>query len=75
MSSTNIYACLVCGRYFQGKGKNTPAYEHSLDHEHYLFLNLDSAKIFILPENEEIIDSSLEDIQYNLNPTYTTNDI
>jgi U4/U6.U5 tri-snRNP-associated protein 2 len=30
LSSNNVYCCLVCGRYFQGKGQATPAYEHSI---------------------------------------------
>lgn len=30
LSHTNIYACLVCGRYFQGKSSTSPAYQHSI---------------------------------------------
>lgn len=26
MSNMNIYSCLVCGKFFQGRGKQTPAY-------------------------------------------------
>ena len=26
----NTYACLVCGKYFQGRGKHTQAFTHSL---------------------------------------------
>ena len=51
-SNINVYCCLVCGRYFQGKGKNTYAYEHSLDHNHSLFMNLDTGKVYVLPENQ-----------------------
>ena len=31
LAPTNVYACLVCGRYFQGRGPNTQAYTHSLE--------------------------------------------
>src|SRR6202167_3849311 len=27
----NIYGCLVCGKYFQGRGRNSHAYAHSID--------------------------------------------
>jgi U4/U6.U5 tri-snRNP-associated protein 2 len=30
LSNINVYGCLVCGRFFQGKGLSTPAYEHSI---------------------------------------------
>ena len=26
----NVYACLVCGKYFQGRGTHTQAYTHAL---------------------------------------------
>jgi len=44
LAPTNVYACLVCGRYFQGRGPNTQAYTHSLEATHHVFMNLDSAK-------------------------------
>ena len=30
MNRINVYACLVCGKYFQGRGNNTHAYTHRL---------------------------------------------
>lgn len=30
LSNLNVYCCLICGKYFQGRGKNTPAYTHSV---------------------------------------------
>jgi U4/U6.U5 tri-snRNP-associated protein 2 len=26
MSTNNVYVCLVCGKYYQGKGMTTPAF-------------------------------------------------
>jgi U4/U6.U5 tri-snRNP-associated protein 2 len=34
LSTLNVYCCLVCGKYFQGKGQSTNAYMHSLQPEH-----------------------------------------
>ncbi|CAD5206437.1 unnamed protein product [Bursaphelenchus okinawaensis] len=71
LQHTNVYACMVCGKYFQGRGTNTHAYTHALDTEHHVFLNLSTLKFYCLPDNYEIIDPSLEDIQYVLKPVYT----
>jgi U4/U6.U5 tri-snRNP-associated protein 2 len=62
MSSINVYACLVCGRFFQGKGKSTPAFEHSLEYEHEIYMNLETGKVYVLPDNEEIVEEGVEDI-------------
>uniref|UniRef100_A0AC34QND0 UBP-type domain-containing protein n=1 Tax=Panagrolaimus sp. JU765 TaxID=591449 RepID=A0AC34QND0_9BILA len=75
LSHVNVYACMVCGKYFQGRGTNTHAYTHALDVDHRVFLNLTTLKFYCLPENYEIIDPSLEDIQYVLKPSYTPEDI
>ena len=37
LSTLNVYCCLVCGKYFQGKGQGTPAYLHSLQPSHTEF--------------------------------------
>lgn len=71
----NVYCCLVCSKYFQGRGKGTHAHVHSLDAGHHVFLNLHTAKFFCLPDNYEVIDHSLEDILYQINPRFTRNDI
>jgi len=70
-SRINVYACLVCGKYFQGRGAKTHAYTHSVETGHRVFLNLETKKFYCLPDNYEIIDPSLADIVYVLNPTYT----
>ncbi|KAL0281029.1 UNVERIFIED_CONTAM: hypothetical protein PYX00_002148 [Menopon gallinae] len=75
LSRINVYACLVCGKYFQGRGTNTHAYTHSVSDGHHVYLNLHTLKFYCLPDNYEIIDSSLDDIKYVLNPTFTTEQI
>jgi U4/U6.U5 tri-snRNP-associated protein 2 len=49
LSNMNVYACLVCGKYFQGRGKNTYAYTHSVQASHHVFMNLHNGKIYCLP--------------------------
>ncbi|CAI4223319.1 unnamed protein product [Auanema sp. JU1783] len=71
LSHLNVYACLICGKYFQGRGTNTHAYTHSLDTDHRVFMNLQTLKFFCLPDNYEVQDPSLDDIKYVLQPTYT----
>lgn len=34
-------------------------------------MNLQNTKIYCLPDNYEVIDNSLKDIQFNLDPQYT----
>lgn len=75
LSHLNVYACLVCGKYFQGRGTNTHAHTHSVDEEHHVFLNLETHKFYCLPDNYEIKDSSLDDIIYLLNPTFSKSEI
>ncbi|GMR58778.1 hypothetical protein PMAYCL1PPCAC_28973, partial [Pristionchus mayeri] len=71
LSHLNVYACMVCGKYFQGRGTNTHAYTHSLDTDHRVFLNLQQLKFFCLPDNYEVVDPSLDDIKYVLKPHFS----
>ena len=67
LSRINVYACLICGKYFQGRGNNTHAYyTHSVSENHRVFLNLETKKIYCLPDNYEVIDASLGDIMYDV---------
>lgn len=75
LSKTNVYACLVCGKYFQGRGRSTHAFIHSVSEFHYVFLNLETLKIYCLPDNYEVEDSCLDDILYVVRPTFTKDDI
>ena len=71
LSPHNVYACLVCGKYFQGRGPNTQAYTHSLEASHHVFMNLDSGKVYCLPDAYEVVDRSLDDIRHVLDPSFT----
>eukprot|EP00124_Ichthyophonus_hoferi_P003310 Ihof_evm3s281 gene=Ihof_evmTU3s281 len=75
LSNQNVYACLVCGKYFQGRGRGTYAHTHSITVNHHVFINLHTLKFYCLPDNYEIIDNSLADIQALLNPTFSQSDI
>jgi len=58
---------------FQGRGQNTHAYTHSVSVGHRVYLNLETKKFYCLPDNYEIIDPSLADIVYVLDPTFSVN--
>ncbi|KAL4367089.1 hypothetical protein GQ457_05G030980 [Hibiscus cannabinus] len=71
LSNLNVYACLVCGKYFQGRGKKSHAYTHSLEAGHHVYINLRTEKVYCLPDGYEINDPSLDDIRYVLNPRFS----
>jgi len=68
LSNLNVYACLVCGKYYQGRGKKSHAYTHSLEAGHHVYINLRTEKVYCLPDGYEINDPSLDDIRNVLNP-------
>jgi len=70
LQNLNVYACLVCGKYFQGRGRGSQAYLHSLQANHHVFVNLHDERVYCLPDDYEVVDSSLADIKYVLNPVY-----
>ncbi|KAJ8769699.1 hypothetical protein K2173_005302 [Erythroxylum novogranatense] len=71
LSNLNVYACLVCGKYYQGRGKKSHAYTHSLEAGHHVYINLQTEKVYCLPDGYEVIDPSLDDIRHVLNPRFT----
>lgn len=75
LSKVNVYACLVCGKYFQGRGKSTHAFTHSVSDAHHVFLNLETLKFYCLPDQYEIEDQSLDDILFVLKPTFSHEEI
>lgn len=58
-----------------GRGKNSPAYFHSMSQDHHLFMHLDTKSVYCLPENYQVIKGYVEDIAHNVDPTYTEEDI
>jgi U4/U6.U5 tri-snRNP-associated protein 2 len=75
LSNINVYACLVCGKYYQGRGRSSHAYTHSLDADHHVFINMASLRVYVLPESYEVPSRALDDIKYVVNPTYTREDV
>eukprot|EP00398_MALV-I-01_sp_L67-1_P000996 gene996-721_t len=70
LTGQNVYVDLVDGKYFQGRGRGTLAYKHALEKEHYVWMNLANGKVYCIPDDYEVVDRALDDIKYNLNPTY-----
>ena len=75
LSNINVYACLVCGKYFQGRGPKSHAYFHALDEDHHVFINLESQRVYVLPEGYEVKGKSLDDIKYVSDPRYTRKEV
>lgn len=75
LSNINVYACLVCGRYYQGRGPKSHAYFHALDVGHHVFVNMETKKVYVLPEGYEVQSSSLDDIKYVVDPQYKKEEV
>jgi len=71
LSNINVYACLVCGKYYQGRGPKSHAYFHALEVSHHVYINMQTQKVYVLPEGYEVKSKSLEDIKFVSDPTYT----
>lgn len=46
-----------------GRGIKSHAYTHSVQQGHHVYINLSTLKFYCLPDNYEVIDSSLDDIK------------
>ena len=68
LSNINVYACLICGKYFQGRGTSTHAYFHALEDGHHVYVNMQTKKVYVLPEGYEVMNKSLEDIKFVVDP-------
>ncbi|KAH6892280.1 hypothetical protein B0T10DRAFT_483493 [Thelonectria olida] len=75
LSNINVYACLVCGKYFQGRGPKSHAYFHALDEDHHVFINLESQRVYVLPEGYEVKSRALDDIKYVSDPRYAKKEV
>ncbi|EMD32535.1 spindle pole body protein [Gelatoporia subvermispora B] len=75
LSNINIYGCLVCGKYFQGRGRSSYAYAHSIHDDHHVFINLETTKVYVLPDGYAVSDPSLEDISFVLAPSFSQTQI
>lgn len=74
-SGPHVYGCLVCGKFFRGRGRQTPAYTHSVDEGHFIFVHLLRGTFHCLPDDYRVVDPSLADISAALHPTFSTPDI
>jgi U4/U6.U5 tri-snRNP-associated protein 2 len=75
LSNINVYACLVCGRYYQGRGPKSHAYFHALEVGHHVYINMQTQKVYVLPEGYEVKNKSLEDIKFVSDPRYTKDEV
>ncbi|SCU98113.1 LAMI_0F13080g1_1 [Lachancea mirantina] len=78
LSPLNVYCCLVCGRYLQGRSSNTVAFRHSIEEGHHIFVSMATRAFYALPENHEIAQESahvLKKIDQLIRPSYTQRDI
>mmetsp|Transcript_9088 Transcript_9088/g.55379 ORF Transcript_9088/g.55379 Transcript_9088/m.55379 type:complete len:591 (-) Transcript_9088:552-2324(-) len=75
LSPVNVYACLVCGKYFQGRGPKSHAYIHSLEADHHMFMKLTTGNVYCLPDGYEVVDRSLDDIRRVLHADFSEDDI
>lgn len=75
LSNQNVYACLVCGKYFSGRGLKTPAYFHALEVGHHVYINMETKKVYVLPEGYEVKSKSLEDIKIVVDPQFTASEV
>ncbi|KAL1965653.1 hypothetical protein VTN77DRAFT_5330 [Rasamsonia byssochlamydoides] len=75
LSNINVYACLVCGKYYQGRGPKSYAYFHALEVGHHVFVNMETKRVYVLPEGYEVKSKSLDDIKYVVDPTYTKEEV
>ena len=65
----------VCGKFFAGRGRLTPAYTHSVSLGHFVFMNLRDGRAYCLPDGYEVRDSSLRDAQFCLSPVFTFREV
>jgi hypothetical protein len=50
LSDQHVYCCLVCGKFFQGRGRHTPAFTHAVHAGHHVTMQLlEPNRIFVLP--------------------------
>ncbi|KAF7510680.1 hypothetical protein GJ744_006046 [Endocarpon pusillum] len=75
LSNINVYACLVCGKYYQGRGPKSHAYFHALEVGHHVYINMETKRVYVLPEGYEVQNKSLEDIKYVVDPRFTEADV
>lgn len=75
LEAHNVYTCLVCGKYFQGRGPASHAFAHALDAGHHVFLNLTTEAAYSLPDNLRIVDPLIDRIVAALHPRFSPDSV
>ena len=75
LSNINVYACLVCGKYYQGRGPKSQAYFHALEEGHHVYVNMETKKVYVLPEGYEVLSKSLDDIKFVVDPRMSKEEV
>ncbi|KAJ9645286.1 Ubiquitin carboxyl-terminal hydrolase 10 [Coniosporium apollinis] len=75
LSNINVYACLVCGKYYQGRGPRSQAYFHALEENHHVYVNMETKKVYVLPEGYEVKSASLDDIKFVVDPRLSKDEV
>lgn len=75
LSNINVYACLVCGKYYQGRGPKSHAYFHALEVGHHVFVNMQTKRVYVLPEGYEVKSKSLDDIKFVVDPQLSREEV
>ncbi|KAF2176697.1 cysteine proteinase [Zopfia rhizophila CBS 207.26] len=75
LSNINVYACLVCGKYYQGRGPKSQAYFHALEEGHHVYVNMETKKVYVLPEGYEVMSKSLDDIKFVVDPRLSRDEV
>ena len=75
LSNINVYACLVCGKYYQGRGPKSHAYFHALEVGHHVYVNMQTKRVYVLPEGYEVRSKSLDDIKFVVDPKLSREEV
>ncbi|OAL53300.1 U4/U6.U5 tri-snRNP-associated protein 2 [Pyrenochaeta sp. DS3sAY3a] len=75
LSNINVYACLVCGKYYQGRGPKSQAYFHALEEGHHVYVNMETKKVYVLPEGYEVMSKSLDDLKFVVDPRLSKTEV
>lgn len=75
LQSHNVYICLICGKYLQGRSPSSHAYAHSLHVGHHLYLSVSSETVYCLPDGYQVIDPSFRELISALHPKFAKEDI
>ena len=75
LSNINVYACLVCGKYYQGRGPKSHAYFHALEVGHHVYVNMQTKRVYVLPEGYEVKSKSLDDIKFVVDPQLARDEV